>query len=267
MKSQRRRQLDSAGGGAGTTAEAGSDARSHGTLYIVATPIGNLADLSPRAARVLCEASVVAAEDTRRALKLLATHDPDHEGPRRRLISFHAHNYRSRLPELLEALLRGDDVALVSDAGTPGVSDPGGAAAAAAWDAGVRVVPVPGPSAVAAAVSVAGFPAERYLFAGYVPRKPGRRESYWEWIDTVGETAVLFETPHRIAKTLEELAARWPERLMLLARELTKLHEELLRGTTVELLEQTRARSWKGEITLVLAPARLPGRRPSEQDE
>jgi 16S rRNA (cytidine1402-2'-O)-methyltransferase len=219
-----------------------------GVLYVVATPIGNPGDLSPRALRVLSGVGIIAAEDTRRAGRLLADVED-----RPRLLSLNAHNCQARLPELLEALQSGADAALISDAGTPGVSDPGGAVVAAAWAQGIRVVPVPGPSAVAAAVSAAGFPAERYVFAGYVPKKPGRRQRYWQWIDDAGETAVLFETPHRIERTLEELAARWPGRLALIARELTKTHEELLRGPLGELREATSGRAWKGEITLVLA--------------
>ncbi len=229
-----------------------------GTLYVVATPIGNLGDLGPRAAEVLRTVSCVAAEDTRRAGKLFQAggdgEGPASRRPRPRLLSLHAHNYAARIPELMAQLASGADVALVSDAGTPAVSDPGGAVVAEAWRQGFRVVPVAGPSAVAAAVSAAGFPAERYLFAGYVPKKPGRRARYFDWIEATGETAVLFETPHRIAVTLAEIAARWPARVMLLARELTKLHEELLRDTAANLYEMTRDRTWRGEITLVLAP-------------
>lgn len=238
-----------------------------GTLYVVATPIGNLGELSPRAAATLVSVAVVAAEDTRRTRKLLwpaaelvgkpadAAETPPAAPPGPRLVSLHPHNYDRREPQLLADLAAGRDVALVSDAGTPAVSDPGGSLVAAAWDAGIRVVPIAGPSAVATALSVAGFPAERYLFAGYVPKKPGRRARFWDWIDQVGETAVLFETPHRIARTLVEMADRWPGRRLLLARELTKLHEELMRETVAGLAAQTEGRAWKGEITLVLGPA------------
>ena len=129
------------------------------------------------------------------------------------------------------------------------------------------VVPLPGPSAVAAALSVAGFPAERFLFAGYVPKKPGRRARYWEWIDEVGETAVIFETPHRIEQTLTEMAGRWPDRPMLLGRELTKIYEELLRDTVAQLRQATQGRSWKGEITLVLGPPERTGKRRESADQ
>ena len=223
-----------------------------GRLYVVATPIGNLGDLSPRATEVLAGAHVIAAEDTRRAGKLLGDM-PREQRPR--FVSLHSHNYAGRIPELVAILQAGNDIALVSDAGTPAVSDPGGAVVAEAWRLGLQVIPVAGPSAVAAALSVAGFPAERYLFAGYVPKKPGRRARFFEWIDAVGETAVLFETPHRIAETLRELGSRWPDRLALLARELTKLHEELLRDTLAALAAATAERNWRGEITLVLAPS------------
>lgn len=228
-----------------------------GRLYVVATPIGNLADLSPRATQVLSSVALIAAEDTRRAGLLFGA-----AGQRPQLVSVNAHNYRERLGYLLEVLGGGADVAVVTDAGTPAVSDPGGALVAAAWDAGIRVVPVPGPSAVATALSVAGFAAERYLFAGYVPKKPGRRERFWQWVDEVGETTVIFETPHRIGRTMSDMAARWPDRLMLLARELTKAYEELLRGTVAAVFESTRDRTWKGEITIVLAAA---GSRRSDQ--
>lgn len=233
-----------------------------GTLYVVATPIGNLAEMSPRATAVLAGVALIAAEDTRRAGRLLGDQP---QASRPRFVSLNAHNYATRLPDLMGQLANGATIALVSDAGTPAVSDPGGAVVAAAWERGYRVVPVAGPSAVAAALSVAGFPAERYLFAGYVPKKPGRRARYFEWIDQVGETAVLFETPHRIAGTLAEVAARWPDRLALLARELTKTHEELIRSTLGELAAATAGRVWRGEITLVLAPLGR-GRKETEPD-
>jgi 16S rRNA (cytidine1402-2'-O)-methyltransferase len=171
------------------------------------------------------------------------------------------------VPELIGLLRGGHDVALVSDAGTPAVSDPGGALVAAAWDHGLAVVPVPGPSAVAAALSVAGFPAERFLFAGYVPKKPGRRARFWDWIDLVAETTVIFETPHRIEQTLAEMAGRWPARLMLLGRELTKTYEELARDTTARINEAARGRTWKGEITLVLGPPERASKGKESEDQ
>lgn len=234
-----------------------------GKLYVVATPIGNLGDLSPRAAAVLGEVTLVAAEDTRRAGKLFA---PDAGRRKARMISLNAHNYAGRVPEILAVLAAGESVALVSDAGTPAISDPGGAVVAAAWQSGFPVVPVAGPSAVATALSVAGFPAERYLFAGYVPKKPGRRATYLDWIEQVGETAVIFETPHRMARTLAELAGRWPERQALIARELTKLHEELMRDTLSALATSNAARNWRGEITIVIAPPRRERRETDDSD-
>lgn len=220
-----------------------------GTLFVVATPIGNLDDMTYRGVQVLRSVPVVLAEDTRRAAKLLARYDC-----RPRVVSLHAHNLRERLPQLLSLLMAGQDLALVSDAGTPAVSDPGGELVAEAWRAGVPVVPVPGVSAVTSVLSVAGFPAERFVFAGFVPKKPGQRERCWEWIDASGETAVLFETPHRIDRTLAEMAGRWPGRRACLARELTKVHEELIRGTLTDIAEKTRGRRWRGEITLALEP-------------
>lgn len=220
-----------------------------GRLFVVATPIGNLGDATFRSVELLRTVPVVVAEDTRRAAHLLARYDC-----RPRVISLHAHNLKERLPQLLALLGAGQDLALVSDAGTPAVSDPGGELVAEAWRSGITVVPIPGASSVTTVLSVAGFPADRFVFAGFVPKKPGQRERYFEWIDACGETAVLFETPHRIARTLAEMGARWPGRRACLARELTKMHEELLRGTLEDLAEATRDRRWRGEITIALEP-------------
>lgn len=218
---------------------------------MVATPIGNLDDLTFRAVETLRAVPIVAAEDTRRVAKLLARYEC-----RPRVISLHSHNLAQRLPQLLALLVGGQDLAVVSDAGTPAVSDPGSELVARAWAAGVAVVPIPGVSAVPTVLSVAGFPAERFVFAGFVPKKPGQRGRYWDWIDACAETAVLFETPHRIARTLDEMAGRWPGRLACLGRELTKMHEELIRGTLAEIAASTRDRQWRGEISIALEPFR-----------
>jgi 16S rRNA (cytidine1402-2'-O)-methyltransferase len=217
----------------------------------VATPIGNLDDATFRSVSILRSVPVVVAEDTRRAANLLARYDC-----RPRVVSLHAHNLKERLPQLLSLLASGQDLALVSDAGTPAISDPGGELVGEAWRQGIPVVPIPGASSVTTILSIAGFPAERFVFAGFVPKKPGQRERYWEWIDACGETAVIFETPHRIARTLDELAARWPDRQACLARELTKVHEELLRGTFEQIAGAARGRRWKGEITIAVESQR-----------
>ena len=218
------------------------------TLYVVATPIGNLEDLGRRAARVLAEVDAIAAEDTRLTARLLAR-----EGLRKPLISYRAPVERRGLPRVLAALSAGD-VALVSDAGTPGVSDPGRHLVDAAWAEGHRVVPVPGPSAVAAALSAAGFPGAGYTFAGYLPRKAGEMRRLLESLRERESPTVAFESPHRVLKSLQAVSEVLPDRRLLVARELTKLHEELIRGTAAEALEALGGRA-RGEFTLVVAGA------------
>ncbi len=230
-----------------------------GTLYVVATPIGNLGDLSPRAADVLRSVAAVAAEDTRRTLKLYA-----HLGARPpRLISLPAFAERSRLGAVVERLLAGEDLALVSDAGTPAVSDPGQALVDAAWEAGARVVPVPGPSAALAALSASGLPSDRFLVAGFVPRSGSARSEALAWLATVPATLVLFEAGNRTAATLHDLAAALGDRRAALARELTKLHEQIVRGRLSELAERF-AGEVRGEVTLVVAGAAGAGRPAAE---
>jgi 16S rRNA (cytidine1402-2'-O)-methyltransferase len=222
-----------------------------GTLFVVATPIGNLGDLSPRAAEVLRRVQAVAAEDTRRTLRLYA-----HLGaPAPALVSLPAFDERGRVARVLERLLAGQDVALCTDAGTPGVSDPGAALVAAAWEAGVRVVPLPGPSAALAALAASGFPADRFVFAGFLPRKGTGRTEALAWLARAGVTAVLYEAGNRTAETLRDLAAALGERQALVARELTKLHEELLRGPLSELAARVEAGEVRGEVTLVVSGA------------
>lgn len=217
-----------------------------GTLYVVATPIGNLGDVTARALEVLAQVDLVAAEDTRVTGRLLAA-----KSIRKPMLSYRAPVERRALPRLMEALERGD-VALVSDAGTPAVSDPGQVLVAAAWEAGHTVLPVPGPSAVAAAVSVAGFSGAGYCFAGYLPRKPGELRRFFESLREAERPTVAFESPHRVERSLGVLAEVLPERRIALARELTKLHEELLRGTPAEVGARLAGRV-RGEITLVIA--------------
>ncbi|HVS03726.1 MAG TPA: 16S rRNA (cytidine(1402)-2'-O)-methyltransferase, partial [Thermoanaerobaculia bacterium] len=217
----------------------------------VATPIGNLDDLSPRAREALASADLVACEDTRRSGLLLAR-----LGLKRPLLSLHEHNERRRLPRLLAALAAGQRVALVSDAGTPLVSDPGFLLVREAVAAGHRVEAVPGPSALLAALVVSGLPPHPFTFAGFPPQKPGRRRAFYGQLAGLGHTVVVYESPHRLASSLGDAAAAFGERPAALARELTKLHEEVLRGTLGELASAVAARGkLKGEVALVIGPA------------
>lgn len=220
-----------------------------GTLFVVATPLGNLQDLSARAVDVLHRVGVVASEDTRRTGNLLT-----HLGVRPRVLSFHAHSGAKRLDTLLEVLAEDRDVALVTDAGTPGVSDPGAALVAAARAAGSPVVPIPGASAVATALSVSGLPADRYLFLGFVPRRGAERARLLARAAREEWSVVLFEAPGRLAELLRDLAAlAGDDRGAMVARELTKLHEELRSGGLRELAEYYSSEEPRGEITVVLA--------------
>jgi len=221
-----------------------------GTLYVVATPIGNLGDLSPRAAEVLRLADLVVAEDTRRTRTLL-THAGAHPAA---LLSLPAFDEEGRLGRVVSRLSAGAVVALVTDAGTPGVSDPGSRLVEAAWEAGATVVPVPGPSAALAALSASGLSADRFLFAGFLPRKGGGRADALRWLSGVPATIVLFEAGNRAASTLADLEEAFGDRMAALARELTKLHEEIARGRLSELRARF-AGDLRGEVTLVVAGA------------
>lgn len=216
------------------------------TLYVVATPIGNLEDLSPRAVRVLREVSAIAAEDTRVTSRLLARHDM-----RKPMLSYRAPVERRGLPRVMEALSAGD-VALVSDAGTPTLSDPGQALVTAAWAAGHTVVPIPGPSSVTAALSIAGYGGPGFTFLGYLPRKPGEMRRLLESLAGDPRPAVAFDSPYRVAKSLALIAEVLPERSITVARELTKLHEQVLRGTAADVAAALGDRA-RGEFTLVIS--------------
>ena len=207
---------------------------SAGILYVVATPIGNLADLGQRAASVLAEVALIAAEDTRHTGRLL-----QHLGVDAKLESLHEHNEAAQTDRLLAELAGGRDIALVADAGTPLISDPGARFVAAAAAAGIAVVPVPGPSAVTAALSVAGLPTERFVFEGFLPRRAAQRRARLAELAAETRTLVLFEAVHRVAATLADLAEIFgAERRAAVARELTKLHEQIARGTLDELAKQ-----------------------------
>jgi len=220
-----------------------------GTLYLVATPIGNLEDITLRALRTLRECDVVAAEDTRRTGSLLKHFDIS-----KPLLSCFQFNEAKRSGEILERLRRGEKVALVSDAGSPGISDPGERIVKAAVEAGLRVEPVPGPSALVAALTASGLPTDEFHFAGFLPRKPGQRRKKLEELGTLNATIVLYESPYRVARLLVELAELFPECRVTMARELTKKFEEFQRGTPAELLAAMSQRAWRGEFVVVVAP-------------
>jgi len=218
-----------------------------GTLYLVATPIGNLEDVTQRALRVLREASVVAAEDTRRTRKLL-----DHYGIAARVSSLFEHNERARVPELLARLGAGESVAVVTDAGSPGIADPGFPLVRAAVEAGFRVESVPGASAVIAALQVSGLPTDAFTFVGFLPPKGAARRRRLEDLSARRETVVAFESPHRIEAALADLETVWGERPIALARELTKAFEEVLRGSAREVRAALAPEKRRGEMVLVL---------------
>ena len=219
-----------------------------GTLYLVATPIGNLEDITLRALRTLKECDVVAAEDTRRTGQLLK-----HFGISKPLLSYFQFNEARRSEEIIERLRRGEKVALVTDAGSPGISDPGERVVKAAIAAGLRVESVPGPSALVAALTASGLPTEEFHFIGFLPHKSGQRRRELERLKSIAGTLVLYESPYRVEKLLVELNELFAGRQVVLARELTKKFEEYLRGTPAELLEVLKQRSLKGEFVVLVA--------------
>lgn len=216
-------------------------------LHVLATPIGNLEDLSARALRILREADAVVSEDTRTTLKLLS-----HHGIRRPVIAWFQHSPPRRLKEIVDRLRKGQTLVLVTESGTPAVSDPGARLVEAAFREGVRVSPVPGPSAVAAAASASGFPADAFHFAGFLPRKPGKRRRALEALAALETTLVLYESPHRVAATLRDMEATLGNRRLTVCRELTKLHEEVRRTTIAEAAARFAEETPRGEFTLVV---------------
>lgn len=220
-----------------------------GKLYIVATPIGNLEDMTGRGIRVLREADRIACEDTRHTRHLL-----DHYGIERPLVSFHEHNERERTEELIARMHEGANIALVSDAGTPLISDPGYRMVEAAVREGITVVPIPGPSAVITALAASGLTTDSFYFGGFLPPKQGQRRRALEAVAELDCVLIFYEAPHRLLDSLEDIQSTLPGRTAVVARELTKLHEEFARGTPAELLALFRKRdSIKGEITLLIA--------------
>ena len=220
-----------------------------GTLYLVATPIGNLEDITLRALRVLRECDVIAAEDTRHTGQLLKQFDIS-----RPMISTFAFNEAKRSEEIIERLRRGEKVALVTDAGSPGISDPGERVVRAARGAGLRVEPVPGACALVAALTASGLPAGEFHFVGFLPHKSGQRRRQLEELKPIPGTLVLYESPYRVGRLLGELNEVFPTRGIVLARELTKKFEEFLQGTPAELLALTGRKTLKGEFVVLIAP-------------
>jgi 16S rRNA (cytidine1402-2'-O)-methyltransferase len=220
-----------------------------GTLYIVATPIGNLEDITLRALRILGEVDVIAAEDTRHTRKLLT-----HHGISQPLVSYHEHNKQRQTPYILALLQEGKSIALVTDAGTPGISDPGYSLLQTLIAHAIPVVPIPGPTAVIAALSVAGLPTDRFVFEGFLPPKGGkRRQRLAAWCDE-SRTIVVYESPYRLVRLIEDIVTHLgSERRVVVARELTKHFEEVMRGTAAELREALQGRTIRGECTVVIA--------------
>lgn len=221
-----------------------------GSLYLVSTPIGNLEDITLRALRVLRdEVELIACEDTRQTQKLL-----EHFSIRKQLVSYHDHNEASRTPELLDTLQSGGSVALVSDAGTPLVSDPGFRLVTAAIEQGIAVIPIPGPSAALAALAASGLPPQQFRFVGFLPAKTGARHRFLEALAEEHSTVVAYESPHRILETLLDIGRVLGNRRVVVARELTKIHEEFLRGTAGAIHAELAGRpAVKGEFTVLIA--------------
>jgi 16S rRNA (cytidine1402-2'-O)-methyltransferase len=219
-----------------------------GTLYVVATPIGNLEDISYRAVRVLKEADLIACEDTRHTGKLL-----HHYGIDKPTVSYHEHNEAARAEELVTKLIAGLNVAQVSDAGMPGISDPGYRVIKLAIERGVPVVPIPGASAVVTALAASGLPTDSFQFLGFLPARSGERRTLLESVRNAQQTTVVYEAPHRIAETMKDIVELLgAERPVVLARELTKVHEEFIRGSAAQVLHRAQEHELKGEITLLV---------------
>jgi 16S rRNA (cytidine1402-2'-O)-methyltransferase len=219
-----------------------------GTLYIVATPIGNLEDISYRAVRILKEADLIACEDTRHTAKLL-----HHYGIDKPTVSYHEHNEVARAEELVAKLEQGLNITQVSDAGMPGISDPGYRVIKLAIERGVPVVPIPGASAVVAALAASGLPTDSFQFLGFLPAKSGQRRTILEMLRNAEHTTIVYEAPHRIVETMEDIVELLgAERPVVLARELTKLHEEFIRGGAGEVLRRVQEHVMKGEMTLLI---------------
>lgn len=222
-----------------------------GILYVVATPIGNLEDITLRALRILKEVDLIAAEDTRHTQILL-----NHYDIHTRLTSYHEHNERTKAQSLVERLVRGENVALVCDAGTPAISDPGYRLILEATRAGIRVVPLPGASALAAVLSASGLPTDRFVFEGFLPAKAQERKIKLQGLRNESRTLVFYEAPHRLMEALQDLLQILGDREIVVAREVSKVHEEFLRGTLGQVIAQLAGQTVKGEITIVVRGSR-----------
>ena len=233
-----------------------------GTLYVVATPIGNLEDITLRALRVLKEVDVIAAEDTRHTQILLS-----HYGIRTPLTSYHEHNEKTKARQLMSRLERGEQIALVSDAGTPAISDPGYRLAVEAIRGGIPVIPIPGASALTAVLSAGGLPTDRFVFEGFLPPKKQERRARLRALSSETGTLVIYEAPHRLTETLNDLAEILGDRETVLAREVSKVHEEFLRGRLTEVAKQIAGREIKGELTLLIGGSRGQSEVSQEQIE
>jgi 16S rRNA (cytidine1402-2'-O)-methyltransferase len=218
-----------------------------GTLYIVATPIGNLEDITLRAIRILKEANIIAAEDTRHTQSLLR-----HFTINTPLTSYHEHNARAKTVQLVARLQGGESIALVSDAGTPAISDPGYRLIVEAIRIGIRIVPIPGPSALIAAISAGGLPADGFNFRGFLPARKRERRSKLQELRADRYSIVVYESPHRLKESLDDIREIFGDRRMVLARELTKIHEEFLRGSISEVIGEVSQREIRGEVTLII---------------
>ena len=219
-----------------------------GTLYVVATPIGNLEDITLRALRILKEVDLIAAEDTRHTRKLLTHYDITTS-----LTSYYDHIETKKAPALIDKLQAGQSIALVSDAGTPGIADPSYRLVQGAWEAGIQVVPLPGPSMLTALLSIGGLPTDRCVFEGFLPAKKGQRRKALQRVQAEPRTIVVFESPHRLRDTLADMQDILGDRQVVIGRELTKLFEEVLRGTLSELQTRLHEREVKGEVALLVA--------------
>jgi 16S rRNA (cytidine1402-2'-O)-methyltransferase len=223
-----------------------------GALFIVATPLGNLKDITLRALEVLKESDLIAAEDTRRTHKLLSAYDLHIP-----LTSYHENNKIKKIPSLIERMKQGQRISLVTDGGTPGISDPGSELVREARREMIPVIPIPGPSALTCAISASGLPGDSFVFLGFLPRRKSRRKRILEEVKDQTRTIVLYEAPHRIAELLREIQNVLGEREMVMARELTKVYEEILCGPISQLIEQISERKPKGEFCLLLSPPKL----------
>lgn len=243
-----------------TTNEPEPSDRLCGKLFIVGTPIGNLEDISLRAIRALKEVQYIACEDTRRTQVLL-----NHYGIKTPTLSYHEHNEKTRAPELVARLEHGENISLVSDAGTPLISDPGYRLVEMAIRRGIPVVPIPGPSALVAALSAAGLPVERFRFIGFLPPRRGARRKALETLKSAEETLIFYEAPQRALEMLEAIRETFADRRVVVARELTKVHEEFIRGTVTEVLDCLNKSPVRGEITVLVGPAADNESRPPQE--